>query len=819
MPPDELWFDRPAAEWVEALPLGNGRTGVMVHGGVEAEHLQVNDGTAWSGSPRSEHEGQVVAPSTAAAAIAAARAAVLAEDFDEAARQVQRLQHRHTQSYLPFADVRVTSTVTGGADRPAPVVTGYRRSLDLATATCTVTYRVDGYEVRRRVFVSHPHEVAVLEITTDHPAGLDVAIAPSSLLRVTGSGSGPGEAWLTLRMPSDVSTDADDADPLTYSDEPGACLEGALAVGWTHDGTPDARTDGATGVHAATVVLATRTTFAGIAREPQGSGLDALVTARAGVARALDEGVARVHRAHVADHGSLFARARVTTAPPSGDDPAATDLPTTDLPTDERLRRGNAHVGGVLAADPGLVGLLYAYGRYLLIASSRPGGLPANLQGIWNDRLQAPWSANYTANINVEMSYWPAEVANLAELAEPLFDLIDGLTVTGSVTAARLYGAPGWVAHHNADPWAYSQPVGDGRHDPRWAFWPLAGAWLVRHLWEHLLFGADDEFARRAWVPIRSAAEFFLAWLVELPDGSLGTVPSTSPENVFRAPDGREASVDASSTLDLVLVADLFAMVGALAGRLGATDDPVVRRAAAAVDRIPAPRPGRGGMIPEWRADRPQVDPAHRHVSHLYFAFPGDRTLTPELSAAVSASLDARGDESTGWSLAWKTALRARLRQPGKVSDLLRLALRDMGSEHGEWSGGLYPNLFAAHPPFQIDGNFGFVAALTECLVQSHAGVIDLLPAVPRELGGGSAVGLVARPGVEVALRWAPDGSGAPMLVEATFAPLRAPGRARHRVVWGDREVLVDLSGGAAVTVRAVDFATLPVGASSCRTA
>jgi alpha-L-fucosidase 2 len=811
MPPAELWFDRPADEWVEALPLGNGRTGLMVHGGVEVEHLQVNDGTAWSGSPRSEHEGHLVTPSAAASAIAGARAAVLAEDFDEAARQVQRLQHRHTQCYLPFADVRVTSRVTGsagGAGRTAPVVTGYRRSLDLATATCTVEYQLDGYDVRRRVFVSRPHEVAALEITTDHPAGLDLTIAPTSLLRLTGTGSGPGEAWLTLRMPSDVSTDPGDAEPLVYSDEPGSCLEGALAIGWTHDGTlDDGPANGATGVHAATVVLATRTTFAGIAREPLGSGYDALATARAGVARALDEGVGPVHRAHVADHGALFARARVTTAPPSGHDPATTDPATDDLPTDERLRRGNAGAGGVLAADPGLVGLLYGYGRYLLIASSRPGGVPANLQGIWNDRLQAPWSANYTTNINVEMNYWPAEVANLAELAEPLFDLIDALTVTGGATAARLYGAPGWVAHHNTDPWAYSQPVGAGRHDPRWAFWPLAGAWLVRHLWEHLLFGADDAFARRAWVPIRSAAEFFPSWLVELPDGSLGTVPSTSPENVFRAPDGREAPVDASSTLDLVLVADLFAMIGALAARLGATDDPVVRRAAAAVDRIPGPRPGHDGMVPEWLADRPQVDPAHRHVSHLYFAFPGDRALTPELGAAVGASLDARGDESTGWSLAWKTALRARLRQPAKVSDLLRLALRDMGSQHGEWSGGLYPNLFAAHPPFQIDGNFGFVAALTECLVQSHTGMIELLPAVPRELGSGSAVGLVARPGVEVALRWAPGGSGAPMLVEATFAPLRAPGRSLHRVVWGDREVMVDLSGGAAVTVRAVDFA------------
>jgi alpha-L-fucosidase 2 len=799
VPNDELWFDRPATSWFEALPLGNGRIGAMVHGGVEVEHLQVNDGTAWSGSPASERTGATVDAETAAAALSAAREAVATEDFDEAALQLQRLQHRHTQSYLPFVDVRIGSAVSQAASGK---VTEYRRSLDLASASYSLRYRVDGHEVRRHVFISHPHDVAVVTIGTDHPAGLDLSIALGSLLRITGSGNTADDAWLTLRLPADVSPTHDEGEePVSYSDEPAASMAGAVALSWKHDGRALPRGTAATGVHEAAIVFSTRTTFAGIARRPAGSAREALATARGRVSAAFEEGIEAVRRSQRADHGALYDRVRISTG----------SMPTVDLPTDQRLRRGNADPRGVLSVDPALAGLLYNFGRYLLISCSRAGGLPANLQGIWNDQLQPPWSSNYTTNINVEMNYWPTEVANLAELASPLFDLIDGLTVTGAATARLIYDAPGWVAHHNTDPWAYSQPVGGGRHDPRWAFWPLAGAWLVRHLWEHLLFGAGDDFACRAWPPIRSAAEFFLHWLVELPDGSLGTVPSTSPENGFAQPNGLDASVGASSTMDMVLIADLFRMVAALAERLGLDDDPLVLRAASALPRIPGPVPGRDGMIAEWRADRPQTEPTHRHLSHLYFAFPGDLPMTSQLRAAVSASLDGRGDEATGWSLAWKVALRARLRQPQEVSDLLALVFRDIGPDRGRWSGGLYPNLFAAHPPFQIDGNLGFVAALTECLLQSHAGVIELLPAVPRELATGSVAGIVARPGVEVSLRWEPDAAGAATLTEVSFSPVSAAGHARHQVAWGGRHMSVDLSPGDVVTLRGSDFA-----ASSC---
>ena len=603
--------------------------------------------------------------------------------------------------------------------------------------------------MRRHVFVSHPHDVGVITIGTDCPAGLDLSVMLSSLLQVTGSAHTPDDAWMTLRLPADVSPTHDECkEPVSYSDEPGASMEGAVALTWTHDGQAGTSGTAATGVHQATIVFSTRTTFAGIARPPEGSAREALATARERVSAALEEGIDSVRGSQRADHAALYDRVRISTGP----------MPTVDLPIDERLRRSNASPDGALSLDPTLAGLLYNFGRYLLISSSRAGGVPANLQGIWNDRLQPPWSSNYTTNINVEMNYWPAEVANLSELASPLFDLIDGLTVTGAATARRIYNAPGWVAHHNTDPWAYSQPVGWGRHDPSWAFWPLAGAWLVRHLWEHLLFGAGDDFARRALPSIRSCAEFFLHWLVELPDGSLGTVPSTSPENVFAQPDGRDGSVDASSTMDLVLIADLFWILGAVAERCGLEDDSVVRQAASALPRIPGPEPGRDGMIPEWRADRPQREYEHRHLSHLYFAFPGDLPMTPQLRAAVSKSLDGRGDKATGWSLAWKVALRARLNQPRKVSDLIKQIFRDMEVDPGEGGARPCPTLFATHLPFQIDANLGFVAAFTECLMQSHAGVIELLPAVPPELSTGSVTGIVARP----ALRYRSVGSRTP---------------------------------------------------------
>lgn len=788
----ELWFDAPATSWNEALPIGNGRSGAMIFGGIDTDRLQINDATAWSGTPESASLKFAPDAEAAQSAIAESRIFLEAGEEPSAARAIQQIQSGHTQSFQPFADLHVSVSFESSNE----TVTEYRRQLDLASAIHATQYRRGAHLVRTRAFASAPNNVLAYTIETDAPGGMDVSFGLSSPLPSTQHGRDESSCFRVVVTPADVAPPHENADnPIRFHTDPSDGLQGVVVVGWTHDGihAEAATTEGvaAHGVRQATIIVATQTTYAG-AMQPLSSLDDAHREARARVEDALSVSIETLEQNHREDYAALYERCSVTTG---------TDIAK---PLDQRLRSVDA--SGGMTTDPALAGLLFNYGRYLLISSSRSGGLPANLQGIWNESMQPSWSSNYTTNINTEMNYWLAEVANLSECVEPLLDFLELLARSGAITAAHYYGAPGWVVHHNSDAWAFSRPPGSGTDGPHYMYWPMGGIWLLQAVWDRVAFGSDDlvsldTFAReRAWPLFRSAAEFYLDWLIPRYDGSYATLPSTSPENQF-VQNGAVASVGISSTIDLSLISALFDELERIAELIGESDDPIVLRAREVNESIPGASIGWGDRIREWANDPGEVDVHHRHLSHLYFLYPGTGITTKELRAAASASLDARGDESTGWSLVWKIALRARLGQGRRISNLLRLLFRQVSSERGSWVGGIYPNLLVAHPPFQIDGNLGFTAALAECLLQSHTDAIVLLPALPPELAQGRVHGLVARPGIEVSIAWQ---GGALDVATLRARSSRADGQ--HKLAYGDRVVFVTLNEGEEISVTAGQF-------------
>ncbi len=782
-----LWYDAPATDWLAALPLGDGKLAAMIFGGVERQRIQLNHGAAWSGSPRSAGRAVDHGPAdraddqpSGATVITELRAALAAGDHAAAEAAAIRLQDGDSQSFLPFVDLTLEQA---GVREPQT----YRRDLDLSTATHTELIETEQGSVRRTSFVAADPSVLVLVVESDFPTELRLSL--DSPLRVIGTDRESAMITAGLQAPSDVDLRRN---TISWDDDPTAALRAAVVVGWQHDGTEaetGTATLQATGVRRCVIMLTAAPGHPGLTALAAGdSDLIALDDcrrdARERLQRAMSAGPDALHSSNLDAFVPLYSRVALRL---SGGTP--------DEPTDRRLLHANQDPRGAVAAHPGLAELLFNYGRYLLISSSRPGGHPANLQGIWNERLPAPWRSNYTININLQMNYWSAEATGLTECLEPLYDLIDVLRRHGTTTARDKYGLPGWLAHHNTDGWGYTAMPGAGIGQPRWSMWPMAGFWLVQHLTERLRYRWDEGFARdRVWPALHGAAEFGLGWLIEQPDGTLGTAPATSPENAFLI-NGTAHGVGTSSTMDLTLISETLRHLVELAERLARSADPVVQAAAAAVDRIPAPASGRDGLIREWLDDPEQAEPHHRHVSHLYFLYPGDHDGDAARTAAAAASLDARGDESTGWSLAWKLALRARLGQPAKVSDLLRLVFRDMTTDRGGQSGGLYPNLFAAHPPYQIDGNFGYVAGLLESLLQSHTDELSLLPALPPDLPTGSLSRVRARGGLTVSLRWS-DGALAAVSVLAD----------------ADRELVVRWPGGSTrLSLRAGTETTVPI--------
>lgn len=772
-----LRYDQPAADWEkEALPLGNGRLGAMVFGGIEEERIALNEDTLWSGTPYDWNS------STGRDSLPEIRRLLFARKYQEAAQLCRKLQGAFSQSYQPLGNLRLEFEKRGE-------VTEYERTLDIASAVAEVRYKEDGHWHRRRMFVSHPDQVIVMEITSEHPDGLGLTIGLDSLLTHEVETLDERTLQMTGRAPVHVEPNYREKKPaiMVTLPERGAGMTFGTRLKLKHaaeivPGKKQLRVKGPS----VTFALAARTSFNGFDKRPDVAGRDPVEAIQQDLLRmeaSTDWKLYSLFGFHREDYQKLFNRVKLQ-LDESSEGPATT--PARLL----AVRSGKA--------DPELEALFFNYGRYLLISSSREGTQPANLQGVWSQQQRPPWSSNYTTNINAEMNYWPAEVTNLSECHRPLLQMIEELSVTGAETAKTSYGMRGWTAGHNTDLWRLSTPVGDyGEGDPRWANWQFGGAWLCQHLYEHYRFTRDEQFLREKAYPLmRGAAEFLLDTFVLDAQGRYVSIPSTSPENTFKLEGfGGEGNcaVSAGCTMDLMIAWDLFTNLAEAAQVLGTEDAPhdaeFIQQVLTVRDRLHPLQIGRGGRLQEWSEDFADVDPHHRHVSHLYGLHPGRQLsplTTPEFSGAAQRSLEIRGDGGTGWSKAWKINFWARLHDGNHAHKMLREAL----------AGNTYDNLLDAHPPFQIDGNFGATAGIAEMLLQSHLGTVEMpelhfLPALPDAWPTGSITGLRARGNIGVDLAWK-DG-------KLTSAALTSEQTQTVRVRYDDVVKEVELPEGVAV--------------------
>ncbi len=779
-----LWYQGEAKTWVEALPLGNGRLGAMAFGGVREDRLAMNEDTFWAGYPVDKNAPD--AHKYLARAQELVRQGKLAE-----AQQVteQHMEGKYSISYLPLCDVKLTHILPEG--EPA----AYTRELDLRNAVAGTVFTLGGVTYKRDAFVSHPDQAMVVHITADKPGMVSLRAALTSQVKGTPEAKGD-TITLDLRAPSRLMPNyVQTEDASSYLEEPehmgmrARVLLKATAKGGTVRADKDEIT--ITGADSVTLYFCARTSYAGFDKQPETQGKDE----KAAVQRDIDALSAKTYEQlqaqHLKDAQPLFDRVQF----------ALDQQRDTALPTDVRLR---AFADG--ENDPELFELIFNFGRYLLTSSSRPGTQAANLQGIWNQELRPPWSSNYTVNINTEMNYWPAEACAMPDMHGPLFDLIDRLRVNGKRTAQLHYGAKGAVCHHNTDLWAITNPVGENRPGSAvYAIWPMAYGWLCQHLMEHYDYSLDKAFlSDRALPAITDAALFFLDALTDDGKGHLSVYPATSPENSFHH-DGSTVAVAAGATMSNAIVREVLANLLRIRDILGLSGD-VYDRAAAALPKLPPYQIGSRGELLEWDQEYEEHEPHHRHISHLYPLHPGRELSvdkTPALADAVKQTLILRGDDGTGWSLGWKISQWARLRDGDHALKLLKRQLRVVETDATNYrgGGGTYLNLFDAHPPFQIDGNFAAAAGVAEILLQNAQGEITLLPALPSEWAAGHILGLRAFGGLTVDLYWQ-DGKLARARVTA-----HADEEVAMRVRYHNKTAALTLHKGGTAELTPKDFA------------